>query len=49
MRLVLRFLTITLLAVIGSSTLRAQDNPLVGTWKLDVTKSKLIPDPHQKA
>ncbi|MGA7922162.1 MAG: hypothetical protein WCA38_21055 [Candidatus Acidiferrales bacterium] len=49
MRLVLRFLTITLLAVIGSSTLRAQDNPLVGTWKLDVTKSKFDPGPAPKS
>ena len=49
MRQVLRFLAITLLAVVGSSTLRAQDNPLVGTWKLDVTKSKFDPGPAPKS
>jgi hypothetical protein len=49
MKLVLRFLAITLLAAIGSSTLRAQDNPLVGTWKLDVTKSKFDPGPAPKS
>src|ERR1700733_4923072 len=45
MRQVLRFLAISLLAVVASSGLRAQDNPLVGTWKLNVAKSKFVPGP----
>jgi hypothetical protein len=36
---------IALLTVVGSSTLRAQSNPLVGTWKLNLTKSKYDPGP----
>lgn len=48
MRQVLRFLAISLLAVVASSTLRAQDNPLVGTWKLNVAKSKFVPGPAPK-
>ena len=46
---VLRFVAIALLAVVGSSTLRAQSNPLVGTWKLNVTKSKFDPGPAPKS
>jgi hypothetical protein len=49
MKRVLRFVAIALLAVVGSSTLRAQSNPLVGTWKLNVTKSKFDPGPGPKS
>ena len=49
MKRVLRFVTIALLAVVGSCTLQAQSNPLVGTWKLDVTKSKYEPGPAPKS
>jgi hypothetical protein len=42
---VLRFVAIALLAVVGSSTLQAQSNPLVGTWKLNVAESKYDPGP----
>src|SRR6202795_3852515 len=45
MKRVLRFIAIALLAVVGSSTLRAQSNPLVGTLKLNVTKSTFDPGP----
>jgi hypothetical protein len=45
MNRVLRFVAIALLAVVGSSTLQAQSNPLVGTWKLNVTESKYDPGP----
>jgi hypothetical protein len=45
MKRVLRFVAFALLAVVGFSTLRAQCNPLVGTWKLNVTKSKYDPGP----
>jgi hypothetical protein len=49
MRRVLRFVAIALLAVVCSCTLRAQSNPLVGTWKLNVTKSKYDPGPAPKS
>jgi len=49
MKRVLRFVTIALLAVVGSCSLRAQSNPLVGTWKLNVTKSKFDPGPAPKS
>jgi hypothetical protein len=49
MKLVLRFVTIALFAVVGSSALLAQSNPLFGTWKLNVTKSKLDPGPGPKS
>lgn len=45
----LRFVTIALLTVAACSTLRAQSNPLVGTWKLDVAKSKFDPGPAPKS
>ena len=43
MKRALQFVAIVLLAVVGSAPLYAQSNPLVGTWKLDVTKSKFDP------
>jgi hypothetical protein len=49
MKRVLRFVAIAVLAVIGSCTLRAQSSPLVGTWKLNVTKSKYDPGPTPKS
>lgn len=49
MKRALRFAVITFLAVAGSSAVRAQSNPLVGTWKLDVTKSKYDPGPVPKS
>ena len=49
MKRALRFAVITLLAVAGSSALRAQNNPLVGTWKLNVTNSKYSPSPVPKS
>jgi hypothetical protein len=49
MKSVLRFVAIALLAVVGFSTLRAQSNPLVGTWKLNVAKSKYDPGPAPKS
>jgi hypothetical protein len=44
MNRVLKFFAIALLAVAGSS-LRAQSNPLVGTWSLNLTKSHYDPGP----
>jgi hypothetical protein len=49
MKRVLRFVVIALLVVVGSCALRAQNNPLVGTWKLNVTKSKYDPGPAPKS
>ena len=45
MKRVLGFVAIALFALVGSCTLRAQSNPLVGTWKLDIAKSKYDPGP----
>jgi hypothetical protein len=45
----LRLAAIALLAIAGSSTLRAQTNPLVGTWKLNTAKSKFDPGPGPKS
>lgn len=45
----LRFVAIALLAIVGSSILRAQSNPLVGTWQLNTTKSKYDPGPAPKS
>jgi hypothetical protein len=49
MKRVLGIVAVALLAVVGSSALRAQSNPLVGTWKLNVTKSKYDPGPAPKS
>jgi hypothetical protein len=49
MKHVLRFVAVALLAVVASSTVRAQSNPLVGTWKLNVEKSKYEPGPAPKS
>jgi hypothetical protein len=45
MKRVLMFVAIAILAVVGSSTLRGQSTSLVGTWKLNVEKSKFDPGP----
>jgi hypothetical protein len=49
MKRALQFAVITLLAVASSSAVRAQSNPLVGTWKLNLTKSKYDPGPAPKS
>ena len=45
----LQFAAIALLVIAGSSILRAQTNPLVGTWKLNTEKSKYDPGPAPKS
>ncbi|MFY9804364.1 MAG: hypothetical protein WA211_14950 [Candidatus Acidiferrales bacterium] len=45
----IRFAAIALLAIAGSSSLRAQSSPLVGTWKLNSAKSKFDPGPGPKS
>jgi hypothetical protein len=49
MKRALQFVAVVLLAVVGSAPLYAQSNPLVGTWKLNVTKSKFDPGPAPKS
>lgn len=49
MKRFVQFAAIALLAVAGSSALRAQSNPLVGTWKLNTAKSKFDPGPGPKS
>ncbi len=49
MKRLLQLVAITILALAGSATLRAQSNPLVGTWKLNVAKSKFDPGPGPKS
>jgi len=45
MKHVLMLLAVALLAAVASAPLQAQANPLVGTWKLNLTKSKYDPGP----
>ena len=45
MKHVLQLVTIAVLAVVGTVAAQAQDNPIVGTWKLNVEKSKYDPGP----
>lgn len=49
MKRFVQFAAIALLAIAGSSALRAQSNPLVGTWKLNTAKSKFDPGPAPKS
>lgn len=49
MKHLLKLLAIAVLAVAATSTAHAQDNPLVGTWKLNVAKSKFDPGPAPKS
>src|ERR1700693_3090330 len=45
----LKFASIFALAAVVCAPALAQNNPLVGTWKLDVTKSKFDPGPAPKS
>jgi hypothetical protein len=49
MKRVLAFVVVALLAAVGSSSLYAQGNAVVGTWKLNLTKSKFDPGPAPKS
>jgi hypothetical protein len=42
MRRVLALVSLAALSLVASSVLQAQDNPFVGTWKLNLAKSKFI-------
>ena len=41
----IRILTLIVVVLAAGSLLLAQDNPFVGTWKLNVAKSKYVPGP----
>jgi hypothetical protein len=41
----IRILTFIVVVLAAGSLLLAQDNPFVGTWKLNVSKSKYVPGP----
>jgi hypothetical protein len=49
MKHVLQFVAIAVLAVVGYSAAQAQNDPLVGTWKLNTAKSKYDPGPMPKS
>ena len=49
MKTVLRMLAVSVFAVVACATVQAQTNPLVGTWKLNVEKSKYDPGPAPKS
>jgi hypothetical protein len=49
MKRVLTVVAVALLAVVGASPVHAQSNPVVGTWKLNLTKSKFDPGPAPKS
>jgi len=49
MKRVLTFVAMAVLAVAVAATVRAQSSPIVGTWKLNVTKSKYDPGPTPKS
>ena len=49
MKRVLQFVAISLFTVVSASAVRAQSNPLTGTWKLNLEKSKYEPGPAPKS
>ena len=49
MKTVLRMLAVSVLAVVAGAAVQGQSNPLVGTWKLNVAKSKYDPGPAPKS
>jgi len=49
MKRVLTVVAVAVLAMVGASSLLAQSNAVVGTWKLNLTKSKYDPGPAPKS
>jgi hypothetical protein len=49
MKRVLTVVAVALLAAVGATSLHAQSNPVVGTWKLNLEKSKFDPGPAPKS
>jgi hypothetical protein len=48
MKRILKFVTLAVFAAFASTSLLAQSNPLLGTWKLHIAKSKSDPMPVPK-
>jgi hypothetical protein len=48
MKTVLKFVTLAVFAAFACTSLLAQSNPLLGTWKLNIAKSKSDPAPVPK-
>ena len=46
---VLRMVAVGVFAVVACATTQAQSDPLVGTWKLNIAKSKFDPGPGPKS
>jgi len=49
MKRVLTVVAVAVLAMVGASSVQAQGNTVVGTWKLNLTKSKFDPGPGPKS
>ena len=49
MKRLFTFATVLVLAAVASGLLLAQSNPAIGTWKLNVAKSKYSPGPPPKS
>jgi hypothetical protein len=49
MKRLLQFVAVAVLVAAGASSVRAQANPLVGTWKLNTAKSKFESGPMPKS
>jgi hypothetical protein len=49
MKSILKFVTLAVFAAFASTSLLAQSNPLLGTWKLNTAKSKSDPTPVPKS
>lgn len=49
MKRALTVVAVALFALVGAPASRAQSNPVVGTWKLNLTKSKFEPGPAPKS
>lgn len=45
MKRILVFVTVVVLAVLVSGVLLAQSNPVIGSWKLNIAKTKFSPGP----
>ena len=48
MKTILKFVTLAVLTAFASTSLLAQSNPLLGTWKLNIARSKSDPMPVPK-
>jgi hypothetical protein len=49
MKHVVKMVAVAVLAMVGAAAVQAQSSPIVGTWKLNVEKSKYDPGPTPKS